>query len=88
VKQSGDKLNGEIAMNREPPLEQMKANGGQYSDDDLRPANSGGGWPKDTWFRKRLRYVREQQGKKIAEADVVYECPLGVITFRLANGRG
>jgi hypothetical protein len=87
VKHSGDDLNGEMAMNGKLLFEQIKVTGGLYSDDNLRSANSGEGWPEDTWFRQRLRYVREQQGKKVAEADVVYECPLGVITLRPSGGR-
>lgn len=73
-------------MNREPLFEQIKLDAGPYGEESLLSTNSDGGWPRDTWFRKRLRYVREQQGKKFAEADFVYECRLGVITLGRSNG--
>jgi hypothetical protein len=46
--------------------------------------NNGAGWPKDTWFQRRLRYVREQQRKKL-ESDIVYRCALGTIIVRQSN---
>lgn len=51
---------------------------------DLMRETNGLGWPKDTWFQKRLRYVREQQRRK--EIEFVYECSLGTITFRQPLG--
>jgi hypothetical protein len=47
---------------------------------------NGVGWPKGTWFQKRLRQVREQNRRKFTEADFVYECTLGTIIIRHSNG--
>ena len=55
-------------------------------EDDFGPEHNGVGWPKGTWFQKRLRQVREQQKRKLAEADFVYECALGTIIIRQSNG--
>lgn len=87
VKKSEASLHKGTATNLRLLLEQSKANQGLYRENNLPPEGSGQGWPKETWFQKRLRYIREQQGKKVAEADVVYECALGVITLRLLNGK-
>ena len=38
---------------------QSKANDGLYDEDDLSPQNRT--WTRDTWFQKRLHYVREMQ---------------------------
>lgn len=53
--------------------------------DDFALESTGTGWPKDTWFQKRLRYVREQQLNQGTEADVISEHPLG-IKLRRSNG--
>lgn len=53
--------------------------------DDFALESTGTGWPKDTWFQKRLRYVREQQLTQGREADVISEHPLG-IKLRRSNG--
>ena len=57
----------------------------QHEDDFLLGAN-GTGWPKNTWFQKRLRQVRDQQRKKLGETDFVYECALGTVTIRSNGG--
>ena len=56
-------------------------------EDDLLSQGNGVGWPKGTWFQKRLRQVRQQQRRKLAETDFVYECALGTIIVRQSNGR-
>jgi len=63
--------------------ERNGANHGEERGDFMRETN-GLGWPKNTWFQKRLRYVREQQRRK--EIEFVYECSLGTITFRQPIG--
>jgi hypothetical protein len=55
-------------------------------DEDWGSHKSGTGWPRGTWFQKRLRQVRDQQRRKQAEADFVYECGLGTIIIRQSNG--
>ena len=68
-------------------LEENKLRQGLYQpQEDFAPQSNGVGWPKNTWFQKRLRYVREQQLKKGTEADMVYECTLGTIKLRQSNG--
>ncbi len=68
-------------------FDENKLKHGLYQqEDDFAPEGNGGGWPKDTWFRKRLRHVREQQRQKLAEAGFVYECALGTIRIRQSNG--
>jgi hypothetical protein len=57
-----------------------------FSFEDFGAESNGLGWPKDTWFRKRLEFVRDQQRKKVAETELVYECSLGTISFRQRNG--
>jgi hypothetical protein len=52
---------------------------------EIAKENNGVGWPKDTWFQKRLRYLREQQRKKL-DGDIVYKCGLGTIIVRQSNG--
>lgn len=60
---------------------------GQYQQqEDPVPESNGSGWPKNTWFQKRLGYVREQQRKKVTETEFVYEIGLGTVTFRQPNG--
>lgn len=69
-------------------FDEVKLKQGIYqreSDRDSEP--NGMGWPKGTWFQKRLRQVRQQQRRKLAEADFVYECDLGKIIIRQPNGR-
>jgi hypothetical protein len=67
-------------------FDEAKLKQGHYQgDDELRSGSNGAGWPKHTWFQKRLRHVREQQRKKSAEAECVYECALGTVTIR-SNG--
>ncbi len=54
-------------------FEQSKANRGVYREDNLPPEGVGG-WPKETWFQNRLRYVREQKRQGIsddAQADIM-----------------
>ena len=75
---------GEIAMSLSILFDENKLD--QPKRDDSVTQNNNGGWPKDTWFQRRLRHVREQQRKKMAEGDVVYECALGTITIRQSNG--
>ena len=41
--------------------------------DDFALESNRAGWPKDTWFQKRLRHVREQQPDEGTGADVVSE---------------
>jgi hypothetical protein len=68
------------------PFEENRLKQGPYQQqDDFLLESNGAGWPKDTWFQKRLRHVREQQRKKAAEADFVYECSFGTITVRQSN---
>jgi hypothetical protein len=55
-------------------------------DEDWGSHKSGTGWPRGTWFQKRLRQVRDQQRRTQAEADFVYECGLGTIIIRQSNG--
>lgn len=63
-------------------LDQNKLKQGLYQENDLAPESNGEGWPRDTWFRKRLRYVRDQQRRKAAETEIAYECALGTIKIR------
>jgi hypothetical protein len=68
-------------------FDERKLKQGVYQNEDgLEERNNGVGWPKGTWFQKRLRQVREQQKRKLAEADFVYECALGTIVIRQSNG--
>jgi hypothetical protein len=54
--------------------------------EDFTVESNGLGWPKDTWFQKRLEFVRNQQRKKAPDTELVYECSLGTISFRERNG--
>ena len=38
--------------------------------DDFALESNGSGWPKNTWFQKRLRYIREQQLNNETRADL------------------
>lgn len=68
-------------------FDENKLKQGVYQqEDDFVSQGNGVGWPRGTWFQKRLRYVREQQRRKLAEADFVYECTLGTIIVRQSNG--
>ena len=68
-------------------FDEVKLKQGIYEQENARELEHNGvGWPKGTWFQKRLRQVREQQRRKLAEADFVYECALGTITIRQSNG--
>jgi hypothetical protein len=58
----------------------------QQQKEEAAKESSGAGWPTDTWFQRRLRYVREQQRKKTVEGDVIYRCALGTIIVRQSNG--
>lgn len=60
--------------------------GAYQEDDELRTNGNGTGWPKNTWFQKRLRHVREQQRKKLGENESVYECALGTVIIRSNGG--
>jgi hypothetical protein len=77
----------EITMGFRILFDEVKLKQGIYEQENDRGSEHNGvGWPKGTWFQKRLRQVREQQRKKLAEADFVYECALGTITIRQSNG--
>ena len=68
-------------------FDEVKLKQGIYEKENDRDSEHNGvGWPKGTWFQKRLRQVREQQRKKLVETDFVYECTLGTITIRQSNG--
>jgi hypothetical protein len=68
-------------------FDEVKLKQGIYEQENNRDLEHNGvGWPKGTWFQKRLRQVREQQRKKLVETDFVYECALGTITIRQSNG--
>jgi hypothetical protein len=68
-------------------FDEDKLKQGMYQQgDDWGSQKNGTGWPKGTWFQKRLRQVREQQRRKPAETDFVYECTLGTIVIRQSNG--
>jgi hypothetical protein len=68
-------------------FDEDKLKQGMYQqEEDWGSQKNGTGWPKGTWFQKRLRQVREQQRRKPAETDFVYECALGTIIIRQANG--
>ena len=68
-------------------FDEVKLKQGIYEQENARESEHNGvGWPKGTWFQKRLRQVREHQRRKLAEADFVYECALGTITIRQSNG--
>ncbi len=74
MRKAGKSLHGGIAINWRLLFEQSKANGGLYREDNLPLEGRGGGWPEGTWFQKRLRHVREQQGKGVAykaKADIL-----------------
>jgi hypothetical protein len=43
--------------------------------DDFALESNPAGWPKDTWFQKRLRYVRERQPDEETGSDAVSERP-------------
>jgi hypothetical protein len=85
VKYSGDRSLQEIAMSFRILFDEAKLKQGLYQQDELRADGNGAGWPKNTWFQKRLRHVREQQRKKSGETECVYECALGTVTIR-SNG--
>jgi hypothetical protein len=83
VKYSGDRSLQEIAMSFRILFDEAKLQQGLYQGDhELRADGNGAGWPKNTWFQKRLRQVREQQRKKSGETECVYECALGTVTIR------
>lgn len=63
-------------------LDDKKLKQGLYQNRNLSPESNGAGWPRDTWFQKRLRFVREQQRRKAAEVEISYECALGTIKIR------
>ena len=52
---------------------------------DFAAQSNGTGWPRGTWFQKRLRYVREQKRKRPTETEFVYECSLGTIRLRQSD---
>ena len=58
---------------------------GFYQQQDFASESNGIGWPRGTWFQKRLRYVREQKRKRPTETEFVYECSLGTIRFRQSD---
>jgi hypothetical protein len=69
-------------------FDEVKLKQGIYQQENDREAEPHGvGWPRGTWFQKRLRQVRKQQRKKLAESDFVYECALGTVIIRESNGR-
>ena len=77
----------EITMGFRILFDEVKLKQGIYQQENNRDSEHNGvGWPKGTWFQKRLRQVREQQRKKLVETDFVYECALGTITIRQSNG--
>jgi len=77
----------EMTMGFRILFDEVKLKQGIYQQENDRDSEHNGvGWPKGTWFQKRLRQVREQQRKKLAETDFVYECALGTITIRQSNG--
>lgn len=77
----------EMTMGFRILFDEVKLKQGIYQqENDRESEHNGVGWPKGTWFQKRLRQVREQQRKKLAETDFVYECALGTITIRQSNG--
>src|SRR5215831_1811918 len=77
----------EITMAFRILFDEVKLKQGIYEqENDRESEHNGVGWPKGTWFQKRLRQVREQQRRKLAETDFVYECALGTITIRQSNG--
>jgi hypothetical protein len=77
----------EMTMGFRILFDEVKLKQGIYQQENDRDSEHNGvGWPKGTWFQKRLRQVREQQRKKLAEPDFVYECALGTITIRQSNG--
>ena len=55
---------------------------GLYQEDQFAPEASAPGWPRDTWFQRRLRYLRDQQRKRLMETDVVFETSMGTIIVR------
>jgi len=77
----------EMTMGFRILFDEVKLKQGIYQQENDRDSEHNGvGWPRGTWFQKRLRQVREQQRKKLAEPDFVYECALGTITIRQSNG--
>lgn len=73
-------------MNFRILFDETKLKGGLYQQDDNSNVDLNGvSWPKGTWFQMRLRHVREQNRRKPAEAELVYECALGTITIRHSN---
>lgn len=69
-------------------FDEVKLKQGMYQRENDRESEPHGvGWPRGTWFQKRLRQVRQQQRRKLAETDFVYECALGTIIIRRSNGR-
>jgi hypothetical protein len=69
-------------------FDEVKLKQGIYQQENDREAEPHSvGWPRGTWFQKRLRQVRKQQRKKLAESDFVYECALGTVIIRQSNGR-
>jgi hypothetical protein len=76
----------EMTMGFRILFDEVKLKQGIYQrENDRDSEHNGVGWPKGTWFQKRLRQVRNQQRKKLAEIDFVYECALGTITIRQSN---
>jgi hypothetical protein len=64
-------------------FDEAKLKQGVYQQEDDSNADLNGvGWPRGTWFQKRLRQVREQNCRKLTEAEFVYECTLGTIIIR------
>jgi hypothetical protein len=77
----------EILMRFRILFDEDKLKQGIYQqDEDWGSEKNGTGWPRGTWFQKRLRQVRDQQRRKQAETDFVYECALGTIIIRQSNG--
>jgi hypothetical protein len=77
----------EILMRFRILFDEDKLRQGIYQqDEDWGSEKNGTGWPRGTWFQKRLRQVRDQQRRKQAETDFVYECALGTIIIRQSNG--
>jgi hypothetical protein len=67
-------------------FERKKLKTGAYQQQDhFALQSTGTGWPKDTWFQRRLRYVRQKQVND--EVDVISECPSETTQFRRPNGR-
>lgn len=62
-------------------FDERQANKDLVQEENIPRNVSSAGWSMDTWFQKRLRYVREQQKKKLQRVTLFINAPWGWLRF-------